>query len=1066
MAPTSVQAKAKKQTQVEAKKKESSEGGEVNSPIVMNADGSYSSGPLPPEKPFVLDEDNSSQPLGGAPSSAVPPSTNTFIPTIPGSTVSSFQPSNNHPFNFVPPSTNTFSANFPSAGLSSQPSDARRFSFGPQSTNNSAPNISSRGPSSQPSSAHSFSFVPPSANSSKPDIPNPMPFSSQQSGARPFSFVAPSKNTVSPNFPVLGPSRPFSSFVPPSTSVFGPAIKLDERRFSQPLPNEFAGATQPSRLDDILNSVSRLDPYVSPAQQIDKSLPNTTSTPLFQLPPQQKSGDEILFKAMPPGPAMRQHLNNPTELNRHIFLMEKREDDHKKEIQMLDHEMSDLVLGGQKKDRVIDSAKEQIKEQSQTIDKQNQQIHERDQRIAELEQGYRYLDATVGELNDKISQFDGQMNQRLESEAAKDKKIAEMKELSDRVQADVNNLTAQVNNGSAELAKANATHADRVEQLKVKDERIVELEAENSKSHAINIMAKEEIEANIEEVAELRAMNSNLNAINLKINEEIKVKDSRIAKLERKSVDAEDKYKRMVTSYDNGKAQLHEDLEEKEATIESFRKAEDEMTKKNGDLRRNIQETEKAIRAAVSNMRGSEDRVEEQAETIKEHERTINGLQATIQRLKKEREEEKAEPKLQNGGDSESIGDLYAQIERLKSEKQEMEDEHNFYIKTHGDNAKVVDAEFLLLQQASNGLESDLQKVNQQSQDRDHTLDEYWRMILGHKQTIDECEQEIQDLTEELRLYKNREMKKPAPSEGKTNDSESDNGLSQFSGSRSLQGTPEQWPSRWRARTESMYGDSDDGKDHDHDITITEPVIQGPGVAALEMCDHGTQTDATSSPILGLSQPMLIADIKPTAPDMDNQGTQTDMPSPIPKSSISKLLSTNNWSAAPDTSDQGTQASSPSLRSKFSFGEPVYIYDTPATPDMSDRGTQTDAPSSKFGISKLTTTINTPPSSAVVPTTPHMQPFRESQSRWRWLWYLLMLLVMVAAIFAAFYGESARRERQMWLKANDFTRRAVISVRAGGGTGTSTPAWLWKDQLLDFSKDKYGGQHHGLLGKR
>ncbi|KAL8681222.1 MAG: hypothetical protein Q9186_002680 [Xanthomendoza sp. 1 TL-2023] len=997
----------------------------------MNADGSYSSGPLPPERPFALDENSSSRPSGDAPSSAVSPSTHVFNPNIPAPSPFSFQPSSNRPFSFVPPSTNNFSSNF-----------------------------SSPHPSSQPSSARSSSLFTPLTNTSKPDISTPRPSTSQQSGPRSFSFVAPSTNTGSLNSPGPSPSPStsqtsgvrLSSFVPPSTSVFGPAVKLDQRRFSQPLSNESVGASQSPRLEDILSSVNRAEPYVTTAQLADTSLPNAISTPLFQLPPQQNNADEILFKAMPPGPAMRQHLGNPVELNRHIFLMEKREDKFEKEIQRQDRELSNLFLEGKKKDSVIDNAKAHIEEQNQTIDKQTQRIDENDSTIAELEQRCHHLEAKVGESNDRMSQLEGQLNQHVESEATKDKEIAEMKELRGKVEADVNDLTAQVSIGRAELAKANATHDDHLERLRAKDDEVAELQA-------INITAKEEIQAKVEEIAGLGATNSNLDAIIIKANEEIQAKDSRIAELERQTVDAEDIYKRLVLSHDQDEAKVKRDHEEKEAAIEAYRKSEDEMNTENVSLRRKIQEAEKTAKVSVSNMHESDERLEE-------HERTINGLQATIQRMKKEREKEKDNMKLKNDSDPEGSDDLHARIQRLKSEKQEIEDKYNSYIKTHGDDAKVVDAEYLYVQQAGHGLESDLRKVDQQFRDHDHIVDESWRIIQEHRQTIEGCQQEIQDLTEELKSYRSGETKKPVSSKGKANDSESDNGLSQLSGAQSLQGTPESWPARWRPRTESMYGDSDDDEDHDHDITITQPATQGLGIAAPDMCDHETQTDAPSSPMLGISKPVVIAEVKPSAPDMYDQGTETDIPSPVPKSGISKLFSSNNWSAAPDMKDHGTQANSPSLRSKFSFSEPVYLYDTPTAADMCEQGTQTDVPSSKFGISILTTTINTAPSSAAVPATPHKQPLKESQSRWRWLWYLLMLLVIAIAIFAAFYGESARREREMWLKANDFTRRAVISVRAGGGSGTSMPAWLWKDPLLDLSMGYYGGQYYGLLGRR
>ncbi|KAL9040105.1 MAG: hypothetical protein Q9214_004614 [Letrouitia sp. 1 TL-2023] len=64
--------------------------------------------------------------------------------------------------------------------------------------------------------------------------------------------------------------------------------------------------------------------------------------------------------------------------------------------------------------------------------------------------------------------------------------------------------------------------------------------------------------------------------------------------------------------------------------------------------------------------------------------------------------------------------------------------------------------------------------------------------------------------------------------------------------------------------------------------------------------------------------------------------------------------------------------------------------------------------------------------------------------------FMFAITIMLLA-WVGCYGVSARRERNLWLAANDLTRKAVISIRAGGGTGTGVPAWLWNDPLLDSS---------------
>ncbi|KAL8776820.1 MAG: hypothetical protein Q9213_008119 [Squamulea squamosa] len=205
----------------------------------------------------------------------------------------------------------------------------------------------------------------------------------------------------------------------------------------------------------------------------------------------------------------------------------------------------------------------------------------------------------------------------------------------------------------------------------------------------------------------------------------------------------------------------------------------------------------------------------------------------------------------------------------------------------------------------------------------------------------------------------------------------------------------------------------------------------------------------SSSPKRILSKVGTVIDFKPNSPDscIDKpMKAVTETPSPPPKLGFSKLWTVVNL-----------KPHSP----KLSTSKPITVVDTkPLSP--------------KFGISKIRTiinfnpdipkasvskplTIDDSPSSAVVFPTPDKQPQEGSISKWQWqwLWYLFLLLMMGILAFAAFYGELARRERNMWLEANDFTRRAVISVRAGGGTGTSFPAWLWNDQLLDMTKYHY-----------
>ncbi|KAI4275789.1 MAG: hypothetical protein LQ337_002950 [Flavoplaca oasis] len=228
-------------------------------------------------------------------------------------------------------------------------------------------------------------------------------------------------------------------------------------------------------------------------------------------------------------------------------------------------------------------------------------------------------------------------------------------------------------------------------------------------------------------------------------------------------------------------------------------------------------------------------------------------------------------------------------------------------------------------------------------------------------------------------------------------------------------------------------------------------------------------TTPSSPPNLGLSRVSTVMNSKPSGPELSSSkpiSTIDETQSSLPQLSISKLKTSINLS--------------PSSTTQLGPSEPMSVVESkPKSPKLSISKLATivdNPPSSPAGLdfSRLETVIELPPSAVELkvndivektqPTVPKLnisnivtdqKLMEKSPPRWRWLWHLLMLLTMAILTLAAFYGESARRERNMWLEANDFTRRAVYSVRAGGGTGMGVPAWLWNDQLLDLTTYYY-----------
>ncbi|KAL8901727.1 MAG: hypothetical protein Q9192_000414 [Flavoplaca navasiana] len=261
-------------------------------------------------------------------------------------------------------------------------------------------------------------------------------------------------------------------------------------------------------------------------------------------------------------------------------------------------------------------------------------------------------------------------------------------------------------------------------------------------------------------------------------------------------------------------------------------------------------------------------------------------------------------------------------------------------------------------------------------------------------------------------------------------------------------------------------------------------------------------TTPSSPPKLGLSKVSTVMNSKPCGPELSSSkliSTINETQSSLPKLSISKLKTGINLSLSPKTqlgpSEPMSVVESKPKSPKLSISKLATIVDnppsSPARLDFSRLETVIELPPSaaelkvtdiientqptvpKLNISNIATIFdsapngpeprmtkalaigNDTPSIAVTIPTQDQKLMEKSPPRWRWLWHLLMLLTMAILTFAAFYGESARRERNMWLEANDFTRRAVYSVRAGGGTGMGIPAWLWNDQLLDLTTYYY-----------
>ncbi|KAI4110790.1 MAG: hypothetical protein LQ339_001066 [Xanthoria mediterranea] len=788
------------------------------------------------------------------------------------------------------------------------------------------------------------------------------------------------------------------SFNPASTSttVFDPMINPGARMLPFPAASQPVNAptsVEGPSLDDVLKIINNQGSDTN-------SIEHNRAT-------------SLLFKPFDLGMKMRHCRDNPDELNKCITVMEGKESLSAKEIRKLEDEVFELQL------RSRAAGNDKLKEAHSNIEA-------RDRCIVELEHDLENFQAAARKMQD----------QQAEQLAAKDKEIAELK---------ATNTTLENTN-------------------------------------------KKTVE---------------------KVEEDIGKKDRWIAELRRDRQDADDRYKALVVLQDAEKLKFKRKSEENEATMAEYRKVAQDKSEQCDDLRQRVKKAEVKAKMAEDHASKSDDKAVEQTNTIEKMKTDIGGLHTTIQRLKNELRDCKEETKSMTLGKStgsEDHRDCKTKIQRLESEKkEEIEKLHRHYTIKHAEHARHVEQEFAHLEEAQVGLSQDLHKVRLRVQEDEHTINNL-------QEENRRLHSEIEDHEKKLAIKLNATDKGPVEPDTEKGQFLSsparDNELSEFSPALSRPGTPASSPGQWRPQTESMMGDSADEGHHpdrlsytgpvtviniepsegpsDHGLATSQPVNYGLGIANVpcETHDSGTQTITHSpSPKLGLSKIATIVDYEPRSCELSISKVSTimDTKSKGPELSSSKPTSTAN--------------ETPSSPRKLSLSKPVTIVNNPPSlpiqlgfsklktvmnvppsapglgiskPTSPDYPTQSSAQkleSSKIvtvidsapsvpqpSISKHVVMIDNTPSNAIVIALPDKQPSQKSLSRWRWLRYLLTILAMVILILAASYGESARRERNMWLEANDFTRRAVYSVRAGGGTGMSVPAWLWNDQLIDMAE--------------
>ncbi|KAL8911795.1 MAG: hypothetical protein Q9171_003063 [Xanthocarpia ochracea] len=1013
-APTGAEKEAKKnakaeknrQNEIERKESQSKESG---SPVVMNPDGSYSSlGALAPETPYATQGKNMTRSSSTGSSNGLVPSTSTF----------------------------NFGSN---AGLS--------------------PSLP------QPFRPYSFSQVPPAMGISHPVL-NP----AAEAGPSPATngFKVPTKTSF--DFAV-GPSTTSLSLQPPSTSDFRPPSKPTFNiAFGTGL---FSSSPQPPEaniFNPVPTSTSVFDPLITPeARRLSNLLPNQpvnaatsiegpSMTDILKLTNSMGSDaasieqGNLFFKPFDLGMQMRQCCNNPDGLNKCITLMENEESAKEAKIRSLETQLLE--------------ARQKVKD------------------AADLHAD----NADLKEANSKIE--------------AKERRITELEHENEAVRA-----------------RAQSAHDQQAEQLITKDEEIAKLKARDSDIRNVTEKAEEDIEAKERRINELRSncqdANNRYKALvalhdeeKVKLKLEFEEKEAAIEEFRRIAHEKSEQFDglRQQAKEANLKSKKSEDharssedrVEQQNNTIDENKIAIVGLQKTIQHLKKELQENKEEIRSM---------RLEKGSES-KSH----SDCNAHIHRLKSEKSKKEqeivrlnrfytlkhAEELRHAEREFAPVQDAYIGLERdldgvrlrirgdehtieeYRRENQRLRDEIEKYKKKIWGEPEATNKEGSEVHAENPEILYSPTPVNELSQ-FSPALNVLDTAAMSSPGTPD-----ISSGTPASRLWPPGTWQPQTESTmGDSGDSEDegpwdhditlrakshDLGIKNALGDMCEQGTQTDTPNF----STSQQGLIFHFKPNSPGLGISKPMI---------IVDNAP----SSPPKLSISKVMTIVDNTPSSPSEldtsklgdivgfrpDNAGFSIskpiigvdDSPSSPPKLSISKLMTIIDHT--------------PSSPSKLGISKLRNIIDIkPDNPGLSISksmplvdNTQSAPP--KLDISKIVTIINcepevrgistgepvttvdNTPGSAVVTCRPDKHPINKNPSRWEWLWYLFMLLAITVLTFTAFYGESARRERNMWLQANDFTRRAVFSVRAGGGAGTSFPAWLWNDQLLDVTKHYY-----------
>lgn len=621
-----------------------------------------------------------------------------------------------------------------------------------------------------------------------------------------------------------------------------------------------------------------------------------------------------------------------------------------------------------------------------------------------------------------------------------------------------------------------------------KDEEIAKITAERAsfdeQVRQIKVYVEEQdgvVEANKQEIAKLTA--------DLKVvSEERDSLNQKLKDVDEKLMEASDHYKALkgkdeeIMERDRKLGLQDEQIAELRSRrgmgVSDFDAATEEYREREHAQSEEIARLERELQKAMNKGKASTSTVEELKKTLENRDTELTECHRKMELLRETQTEQRVEVtklKKENASASRLLGseqngshvDLVNQIQQLKASHDAKVAALQKCEQQRTKEAEALEAAkqaLALIEEGKEGLEADVGRLQkrveeslQKTTDLQQELEAYKKNVVTIPQTTKDAADHVTNLPSPQlfptsvtdhpspQLFPVSVTDHPSPQLFPASDDLGLFSLSRFRRGRRGRvnqgdGTRTRVPvSRWGygdQRSDDYCWSTDEDADRGQQIQQPQP-IQGPDRekntlsfekdTAEEQPTQRRRRQSVDEHMASMNDASTQTDALPPTSEPAEQAQPTDKPASTGSSMQTKPKD------KPAYASMGTQT--------VPEDKPAMPASKPATTDMGTPAMPTSKPKSK---------------PAMVDRGTQTKAGKKSSSLcWRILYYLLCLLAFILLLMMCSHGESNRRERDMWLEANDYTRRAVVSVRAGGGTGTRVPAWLWNEPLAEMPNSYY-----------